>query len=176
MENIDIFNIFKNKVVVTLSGDIEAFGIMRIITLLINEKKTGMLNFMFGNGVAKGLIFENDEFISTCSNLEEEKFGEWLCSRGKITKAELNIDLEKQKTAEKDELRPKLGAILFGDGVLSTKDLYNESKERIRQIVISLINYKNKGKFFFLEGNMDLKKIVKISDLKILEILTKSKP
>lgn len=157
-------NYLKEPKGIALSGDISTFSIPDIFSLINLGKKNGVLTFKFEN-VTKILIFKNGEIASAISYQSNEQLGEWLFKRNKITREQLNLALE-----EKNRSGDKLGKILVKKEFLGPRELYEETKTRIEEIVYDLFRH-NKGKFLFTEGEINEEKIIEILDLKTQQLI-----
>jgi hypothetical protein len=115
---------------------------------------TGILLLQDGE-VRKEIFFHNGEIIFAQSNLKEDRLGESLVRRGKITQE----DLDKASK----EIRPdrKLGKILIEWGKITPKDLFVGVREQVKEIVWSVLHWP--GIFAFYEGFKDPESVIALN-------------
>ena len=92
---------------------------------------------------SKTIEWEKGQIVFARSTLPEDRLGEHLVARGKITAAQLD---EASRALAKDE---RLGKALIRLGLLSPNDLFEAVRGQVTEIVYSLFHWKE-GRFEFL--------------------------
>jgi len=140
-----------------LKGDIESFSLIDTIAMLHTNRKTGILHVSIKDvDATKSVYFKNGEVVFASSSLLEDRLGESLRRSGKITADQIE-GIQKELTPKK-----KIGKLLVEKNFISPKELWMGVRRQVEEIVYSLFRYR-KGKFVFLEGEVEQEKIVTIS-------------
>jgi len=141
----------------TLKGDIGSFFLADMISMLHANRKTGILHVSIKDvDATKSVYFKDGEVVFASSSLIEDRLGESLRRSGKVTAAQIE-GIQKELTPRK-----KIGKVLVEKGFISPKELWMGVRRQVEEIVYSLFRYR-KGKFVFLEGEVEQEKIVTIS-------------
>ncbi len=109
---------------------------------LLAEKKTGTIVFT-RDPVVKKVYVVNGEVFFASSNLSEDRLGEWLQRAGTITRQQCDAAFEVVKMTGK-----KQGAALAELGYITPGVLEDGIRLQVRQIVVSLFNWRN-GSYMF---------------------------
>lgn len=139
--------------IVSPAGKITNMTTPWLIQGLHAEKETGTLVFTRDTTVKK-VYFSAGDIIFASSNLIEDWLGEWLVTAGTITREQCDASAELVKITGK-----KQGAILVELGFISPKDLVAGVKFQVRQIIISLFNWRD-GSYLFDEGPLPAADII----------------
>jgi len=140
-----------------LKCDIESFSLADTISMLHANRKTGILHISIKDvDATKSVYFKDGEVVFASSSLLEDRLGESLRRSGKITADQIE-GIQKELTPRK-----KIGKLLVEKGFISSKELWMGVRRQVEEIVYSLFRYR-KGKFVFLEGEVEQEKIVTIS-------------
>lgn len=135
------------------TGDIKDLTIPWLFQDLGAKRKTGTAIFE-QDMLVKKVYFGNGDIVFASSNINEDRLGEFLLHRGKITQAQLDTS-----SAIVDKTNKKLGAILFELGILSPKDLVDEVKLQVKHIILSLFSWRD-GRYKFDEGPLPIAEII----------------
>jgi curved DNA-binding protein CbpA len=133
----------KNEV--PASGSLKRFSLTKILNFFKNQQKTGVLTFENGN-VKKSIYIKNGDAVFASSNQDEDRLGEMLISAGKITPEQYDESVKLLKKADKRQ-----GMIFVDLGYLTPKQLFQEVKNQIKGIIISLFLWED-GTFSFKES------------------------
>jgi curved DNA-binding protein CbpA/polyhydroxyalkanoate synthesis regulator phasin len=129
----------------SLAGEIKDMTLPWFFQGLHAEKKTGTAVITRETTIKK-VYFSGGDIIFASSNLREDWLGEWLARAGTITREQCDASAELVQHTGK-----KQGAILAELGFIGPKDLVDGVKYQIRQIIISLFNWRE-GNYLFEEG------------------------
>lgn len=136
-------------------GMVERCSIPDILNLLNIQKKTGVLVVRYDD-VEKKIYMKDGEIVFASSTLKEERLGESLVRRGKITMAQLE-----EASREMSEGK-KLGRILVEKGWITPKELFYGVRAQVQEIIFNLFPL-SKGYFYFLEGAFDHENVVRFN-------------
>lgn len=139
----------------TIMGVIEKCSIPDILNLLNIQKKTGVLVVKFDD-VEKKIYMKEGEIVFASSTLREERLGECLVKRGKITMEQLNEASREMKAGK------KLGKVLVEKGWITPKELFYGVRAQVQEIIFNLFPL-SKGFFYFLEGVHDHENVVRFN-------------
>lgn len=135
-----------------LRGSLDQTDLPDLLRSLLHDKETGELNISFLES-RKSLFFRDGEIIFASSNNPDDRLGEYLVRRGKISVSQY---LESAKL-----IRPgkRQGAILYELGYLSPEDMVRSLKGQVRSIVYSLFRWE-RGTYAMELKDLDLNDIV----------------
>jgi tetratricopeptide (TPR) repeat protein len=139
--------------IVPLSGEIKDMIIPWFSQRVHAEKKTGTAVFTRETTIKK-VFFSDGDIVFASSNLSEDWLGEWLVRAGTITREQCDASAELVKHTGK-----KQGAILVELGFIAQQELVDGVKYQIRQIIISLFNWRD-GSYLFDEGPLPAADII----------------
>ncbi len=126
------------------NGNLRDFRLADILIGLNRSAKTGILEITSVSTVKKVFIDKGD-MIFSASNNKDDRLGEHLLKKGKITLTEYE-----QASHLLRKTGQKLGKILVELGYLTPKELFQEVRHQIEEIIISLFILEE-GKFEFKE-------------------------
>ena len=135
------------------AGDVKDMTIPWLFQSLRAEKKTGTVIFSRETAIKK-VYFQNGDVIFASSNLDDDRFGEFLLRSNKLTRAQFDASAELTKKTGK-----KLGAILVELGFISPQDLVTGVKEQVKQIILSLFTWRD-GRYIFDDSPLPTSDII----------------
>ncbi len=131
---------------ISFIGNIAAFGVADIFSIINMGQKTGALIFEVRD-FKKSVYFKSGEIVFAQSTDPEDRLGNILFKVGKITREQL-------KEAEKGMVAGKrFGTILLEKGYITEKDLWAGIKYQIEEIVYSVFTLQE-GMYYFIEGEL----------------------
>lgn len=133
----------KNEVPAT--GSLKRFSLSQILNFFKNQQKTGVLTFENRN-VKKSIYIKNGDAVFASSNQDEDRLGEMLIRAGKITPEQYDKSAKLLNQSGKRQ-----GTILLELGYLTPKKLFQEVKNQIKEIIVSLFLWED-GTFSFKES------------------------
>ncbi|HXY61621.1 MAG TPA: DUF4388 domain-containing protein, partial [Nitrospirota bacterium] len=110
------------------SGDIKGMIVPWLLQDLRIGKKTGTAVFS-REKEEKKVYFRDGDVLFAASNLLEDRFGEFLLRKGKITHDQFDESLQVVVKSGR-----KLGAVLFEMGILTSQDLVAQVKLQVQEI------------------------------------------
>ncbi|MBN2371588.1 MAG: DUF4388 domain-containing protein [Vicinamibacteria bacterium] len=130
-----------------IRGDIETASMPELIRSLLTSNETGVLTIR-NSEFTKSLYIQEGKIVYAASTDPDERLGENLLLRGKIT-ARQYVDASKQ-------IRPgrKLGAILVEMEALEPDELIPAVEQQVKDIVMELFQW-TRGEYEFLIKHMD---------------------
>jgi hypothetical protein len=138
-----------------LSGDLAAFGLADIFTLLGMAKKTGVLRLTRG-AETRSLHWEQGEIVFARSNSVRDSLGNFLVRKGIITPEQNAV------SASKIDETTRHGKVLVRMGFVTADQLLWAVKQQVLEIVYSLFHWRS-GFFEFSEGEADSKEKITLS-------------
>jgi len=138
-----------------IMGVVEKCSIPDILNLLNIQKKTGVLIVQYDD-VEKKIYMKDGEIVFASSNLREDRLGESLVRRGKITMAQLEEASMEVKEGK------KLGRVLVEKGWITPKELFYGVRAQVQEIIFNLFPL-SRGYFYFLEGVYDHENVVRFN-------------
>ncbi len=138
-----------------LSGDLGAFNLSDIFTLVSMSKKSGMLRLTRG-AESRTLHWEDGEIVFARSNSVRDSLGNFLVRKGIIT--------PEQNAASSAKIDPgtRHGKVLVRMGYITADQLLWAVKQQVLEIVYSLFHWRG-GFFEFAEGAIDSKEKITLS-------------
>jgi hypothetical protein len=121
-----------------LQGSIKDFGLPDIFQLIGLQRKTGILTLRRGEEQVT-VAFENGMVVNadTTAKRLEDRLGNLLVKQGKISEAQLEEVLQRQKATLQ-----RVGHILVSGNFISAQDLKNALQVQINQNVFKLFRWK----------------------------------
>jgi tetratricopeptide (TPR) repeat protein len=135
------------------SGDIKGMIVPWLLQDLRIEKKTGTAVFSRDTEERK-VYFRDGDVLFASSNLNDDRLGEFLLRKGKITQAQFEKSSEVVIKTGK-----KLGAVLFEMGALTSVDLVTQVKLQVREIVLHVFSWRD-GRYTFDDRPLPLSEII----------------
>lgn len=134
-------------------GDIKDMTVPWIFQDLRKEKETGTLLFS-REKEKKEVFFKNGDILFASSNLKEDRLGEFLLRKGKITADQFD-------KASEIVIRTgrKLGAALFEIGALSAQELVSQVKLQVTEIILKIFTWRD-GRYQYDNGPLPLSEII----------------
>ena len=133
----------KNEVPAT--GTLKRFSLPQILNFFKDRQKTGVLTFENEN-VKKSIYIKNGDAVFAASNQDKDQLGELLIRTGKITPEQYGESVKLLKRTDKRQ-----GTIFLELGYLTPKQLFQEVKNQIKEIITSLFLWED-GTFSFKES------------------------
>ncbi len=130
----------------SFKGDLSEISLPDILEFLRAGRKTGVISFKRDHA-RKSLYIKEGNVIFATSNISDERLGDLLLTRGKITREQFD------QSARLLDGKKRQGKILIELGAITPKDLWDGVQAQIRQIVYSLFNWEY-GIFFFSAGEL----------------------
>jgi len=127
-------------------GELSALSLPDILEFLRVSRKTGVLSFK-KDRIKKSLYVKDGNVIFATSSVSEERLGDMLFAKGKITKPQYDESVRMLGPGRRQ------GKILVEIGAITPKQLWESVQEQIRTIVYSLFNWDD-GIFFFSAGEL----------------------
>ena len=137
-------------------GILEEDSLPEILMKIHYYKVPGVLSVTGPEG-SKQVYISGGEVIFASSTLEEDRLGEFLLYKDRITQAQYN-----QSVALLKATRKRQGTILVEMGVLTPQDLYETVKEQVVSILWSLFNWLE-GQVTFRVGKFKDDEIIKLN-------------
>src|SRR5262245_13682197 len=118
----------------TLRGRLEEASVPELLRSVLSSAETGVLTFTNGD-VTKSIFMHQGKVVFARSNNPDERLGECLLLRGKITARHY---LEASKL-----IRPgrRLGAILVELGAIDSEDLLPSLEMHVRDILLDVFTW-----------------------------------
>ena len=135
------------------AGEIKDMTIPWLFQDIRTGKKTGTIVFAHHDEVCK-VYFKEGDVLFASSNRKEDRLGEFLVRRGKITQEQLVQSAETVSKTGK-----QLGAVLFEMGALSSQDLVEQAKLQVKEIILRLFTWRD-GHYIFDSGSLPLSEII----------------
>ncbi len=127
-----------------LSGDLSAFNLADIVTLLTMSKKSGTLRLTRG-AETRTLTWHSGEIVFARSNSVRNSLGNFLVRTGVITPEQNALS-----AAHIDETT-RHGKVLVRMGLITADQLHWAVKQQVLEIIYSLFHWRS-GLFEFAEG------------------------
>ncbi len=136
-----------------IAGDLRSYRLWDLLVGLRRSRKTGILNLV-SNEIKKTIYIKSGEPIFARSNIEDERFGEFLLKRGLITLDAYNHSVELMKRTGKRQ-----GAVLVEAGYIKAQDLPRLVMAQIEEIIKNALKLFS-GSFEFIEGPLPTEEII----------------
>lgn len=138
-----------------LSGDLSAFSLSDMFSLISMSKKTGVLRLTRG-AESRTLHWEDGEIVFARSNSVRDSLGNFLVRKGIIT--------PEQNASSSSKIDPgtRHGKVLVRMGFITADQLLWAVKQQVIEIVYSLFHWSN-GYFEFLDGGIETKEKITLS-------------
>lgn len=128
-----------------MANQIDKFPVPLILKKILKDNLKGEL-IVSGKNFTKHAFFAKGELQFATSDREEDRLGEMLCSKGRITR-EQYLMLRKMREAGDD----KFGKLLTRLKLLDKQDLYKELHDQVKEITLSTFNLTS-GEWVFKAG------------------------
>jgi uncharacterized protein DUF4388 len=139
----------------TIRGQIETSSVPELIRSLLGSGETGVLTFREGD-VTKSIYLQNGRVVYGSSTDPDERLGENLLIRGKIT--------ARQYVEASKLIRPgrRLGGILVEMGALEPEELIPAVEQHVKDILMDLFTW-TRGEYELIMRDMDPNNIVTLN-------------
>ena len=136
----------------TIKGQIDTSSVPELVRSIVGSGETGVLTFRSGE-VTKSLFMQNGRVVFAASTDPDERLGEHLLVRGKITARQY---LEASKL-----IRPgrRLGAILVEMEAIELEELVPAVEGHVKDILMDLFTWTT-GEYEFIIKSMDASSLV----------------
>lgn len=138
-----------------LTGDLSAFSLADIFTLLGMAKKTGGLRLTRG-AESRTLHWEGGEIVFARSNSVRDSLGNFLVRKGIITPEQNAV------SASKIDETTRHGKVLVRMGFITADQLLWAVKQQVLEIIYSLFHWRG-GFFEFVDGEAESKEKITLS-------------
>jgi len=128
-------------------GDLREISLTRVLSFLLVKRKTGIL-LLRRRPVEKTLNFFDGQIIDVRSNVELERFGEFLVRRGKLGRPDLERCL-----ARIEEEKVGLTVLLLREKLLSASELFEFLSDQLHSRIFSVFVWPD-GDFAFYPGEI----------------------
>lgn len=135
------------------TGDITDMTLPWLFQDIRTGKITGTALFSRDSEVKK-VYFKEGDILFASSNLDEERLGEFLLRKEKITKAQFD-----QASGIVIKTGKKLGAVLFEAGILTSHDLVALVKLQVKEIILKLFGWRD-GHYELDRGPLPVAEII----------------
>lgn len=136
--------------------DLRNLPVAEILASIEKWKVPGVLSIV-GDPFSKKIFLEDGKIIFATSTDPDERLGEFLLNKGRITQAQYDESVVRLKRGE-----GRQGKILVDMGVLTPKGLFENVTEQITTTILSLFNWEL-GKVSFEIGDYKKDEMIKIS-------------
>src|SRR6266568_1244161 len=139
----------------TIRGEIENSSVPELLRSLLGSGETGILTLRCGD-LTKSIFIQQGRVVYAASNNEDERLGESLVMRGKITARQF---LEASKL-----IRPgrRLGGILVEMEALDPEDLIPSVELQVRDILMELFDWTH-GEYELVIKEMDPSQVLSLN-------------
>jgi hypothetical protein len=138
-----------------LSGDLTAFSLADIFTLLGMSKKSGMLRLTRG-AETRTISWEAGEIVFARSNSVRSSLGNFLVRKGIITPEQNAV------SAAKIDETTRHGKVMVRMGFITADELLWAVKQQVLEIIYSLFHWRT-GYFEFIEGAAEAREKITLS-------------
>jgi hypothetical protein len=138
-------------------GDLAITPIPQMLATVHRYGVPGVMEFSLEDDTKRVFFYKGDVIFATSSN-RGESLGEYLLSKGRITKAQYEVSL--QAMTQSPGLRH--GAVLVQLGFLSAEELGAAVRDQVQQILWSLFN-STEGQVAFRVGRFRDEEVYKIN-------------
>lgn len=144
-------------------GPLSATPLAEVMRKIALEERSGDLQVIFGQTI-KTIYFDRGFVVLAASNLKNDRLGESLIERGRISRHELALATMLMKTGQK-----KIGQALVQAGVMAEEELGRSVALQVNRIALSLFKATD-GIYSFDERptNIPMKLMVSLSIYRIL--------
>ncbi len=139
-----------------IQGSLEVYMLSDLLIGLQRTKKIGTLEITSGSLIKKVYI-KNGDMIFASSNLDEDRFGDMLLAKGRITSEQYDRSVLHMEQTGKQQ-----GASLVELGYLKPHDLFVVLKHQVEKIIVDLFKLET-GTFHFHEGPLPVDEVIKLN-------------
>ncbi len=135
------------------AGDIKDMTLPWLFQDIRADKISGTATFSRDDEIKK-VYFKGGDILFASSNLDEDRLGEFLLRKGKITKAQFD-----QSSGAVIKTGKKLGAVLFEAGILKPHDLVALVNLQVKEIILTLFSWRD-GHYEFDQNILSLSELI----------------
>jgi tetratricopeptide (TPR) repeat protein len=135
------------------AGEIKDLTISWLFQDIRTAKKTGTVVFARQDEIKK-VYFKEGDVLFASSNKKEDRLGEFLMRKGKISQEQFDKSSEIVIRTGK-----QLGGALFEMGVISSHELVDQVKLQVKEIILRLFNWRD-GHYIFDSSSLPLSEII----------------
>ncbi len=136
-------------------GRIEGLTVPLILGSIHRAGTTGVLHFTKGN-IKKSIYIKDGDIIFALSSDMNDRLGELLIKKGKVTYKDLEEAVSKLGSGK------KLGALLTESSKMSPEDLVENVVDQVKNIVFSIFEWEE-GYYQYEEGNLPSLELITLS-------------
>ena len=138
-----------------IKGEIEHSSVPELLKSMLSSGEEGVLTFRNGD-LSKTLYCQNGRVVFAASNNPDERLGEFLLVRGRIS-ARHYLEASRR-------IRPgiRLGGILVELGALEPEDLLSAVEAAVREVLLELFTW-TRGEYEFVMKAMDTESMVTVT-------------
>lgn len=136
-------------------GRLEDVHFANLLLRISQQRESGVLHVSRSH-FEKDIYFQEGHIVFAKSNDSDERLGELLLRRGKITLHQF------EDAASKIVPGMRLGTILVQEGHIKPNDLYQGVIDQVEEIIYSLFEW-TEGEFEFLPGDLPSKEVITLS-------------
>jgi len=137
----------------SISGSLDHYLLSDILLDLQRSEKNGILEIRNGP-LSKRVYIKNGDLIFATSNVEEDRLGDILLRKGKITQSQYDKSVTIMKETGK-----RHGTVLVELKYLKANDLIWAVRHQVEEIILSLFQLEH-GEFTFLEGPLYSEEVI----------------
>jgi Domain of unknown function (DUF4388) len=139
----------------SIKGEIETSNVPELLRSFLASGETGILSFRSGD-VTKSLFLQEGRLVYAASNNPDERLGENLLMRGRIT--------ARQYLEAGQLIRPgrRLGAILVELEAIESEELTPAVEQQVRDILVELMTW-TRGDYELVMKEVDSQNLVTVS-------------
>lgn len=138
-----------------LSGRLDHVRFPDLLLEISQRRETGIFHVTRQN-IEKEIYFQDGRIVFAKSNDPDQRLGELLLRRGKISLRQL------EDSAAKIVPGVRLGTILVQDGYLKAGELYQGVIDQVEEIVYSVFEW-SEGDYSFQSGDLPSKEVITLS-------------
>jgi hypothetical protein len=158
-------NIRGDKDRIFLGGFVSDVPFLFFLYAVYTNKVNG-IGAIKANGVSKNLVFHKGRLVRAATNRREERIGNIILQRERLTPATLDMLVNDAAVQGK-----KIGQYLVEKGLLSLDALQEILSLQMEQILVDIIFWQ-RGYFYFLEGPIGKELIVNYDPLNLARVAT----
>ncbi|PWT94094.1 MAG: hypothetical protein C5B54_00565 [Acidobacteria bacterium] len=136
-------------------GRLEETHFPDLLHLISQRRESGVLRVVHLK-IKKEIYFQEGQIVFAKSNDPDERLGELLLRRGRVTWKQL------ETAAEKIVPGKRLGTILVQEGIIKPSDLYHGVIDQVEDIIYSLFEWME-GEYEFTSGELPGKEDITLS-------------
>jgi hypothetical protein len=138
-----------------IRGEIETSSVPELLRSFLSSGESGILTVQHGDD-AKSVFIDQGKIVYAASNNPDERLGESLLLRGKIT--------ARQYVEASKEIRPgrRLGAILVDMEAIEPEELLPAVEQQVKDVILDLLGW-TRGDYAFVMKDLDQGRLVPLN-------------